>query len=119
VLLPVVDVLLDLLPGRLFRKRLVVCGERLHYQGMREQQAVEIVEVQRGDGLSEEAGGGQAGDGVGHGFASILPVRAELRRPPEPDGRESPPLFLGGPVPGIRPYTIVAARTALAVVTGI
>ena len=45
VLLPVVDVLLDLLPGRLFRERLAVCGERLHYLGIREQ-AVEIVEVQ-------------------------------------------------------------------------
>ena len=34
MLLPVLDVLLDLLPGRLFRKGLAVCGERLHDLGI-------------------------------------------------------------------------------------
>ena len=82
---------------------------------------MEIVEVQRGDGLGEKASGGQAGDGVGHGFAPILPARKLLGI--EPDGRGSPPRFLGGPVPALNsqaiPYIYVAATTALAVVAAI
>ena len=76
VLPPVVNVLLDLFPGRLFRKGLAVCGERLHDLGIGEQ-AVEIMEVQGRDGLGKEASGGQGGDGVGHdGLTPLLRCNA-------------------------------------------
>jgi hypothetical protein len=66
MLLSVVNILVDLFPGRLFQKRLAVCGEGLHDLGIRKK-AMEIVEVQGGDGLRKQASGGQGGDGVGHG----------------------------------------------------
>ena len=61
----------DAYPGCLFGERLAVCGERLHHQGIG-MQAVDLGKVQRRDGLSQEAGGGERSDGVGHEDAWLL-----------------------------------------------
>jgi len=58
VLPPVVDGPVEAFPAGLFRKGLAISGGNVsHYLGIG-MEAVEIGEVQWGDGLSEEAGGG-------------------------------------------------------------